>query len=281
MARSTRIANGDLARPLDSSGVQSVMVAVRVLEALATSGGPMGVTELARSLGVPKARVHRHLTTLRGMGLVDQERSTERYRLGWKLIHLGQSASEQFDLRKIAEPHLTRLRDAARQTAVLAVPAEGEALVIAAVENDNKISISVKPGNRIPPHCSAQGRLVLAFAPHDLRTRVLGRKLAAHTQHSLTDPKAIAARLEQIRQRLWENAPSEVIIGIDTLAAPLFDHGGELVGTVGIVGSVQFISDPPDSNLVKAVQGCAATICRALNSDAYDKRGAKALNPSR
>ena len=87
--------------------IQSVVVTASVLEALAAAGKPMRLTELADQLGEAKARIHRHLTTLRSVGLVDQDRSSERYRLGWKLVHLGQAAAEQFEIRIIAEPFIT------------------------------------------------------------------------------------------------------------------------------------------------------------------------------
>ena len=112
--------------------IQSVVVATRVLEALAESRAAVGVTELARRLGEPKARVHRHLSTLRTVGLVDQDGATDRYRLGWKLFQFGEAAAEQFDLRRVAEPFLMQLRDVTKETAVLAVPVNGEPLVVAA-----------------------------------------------------------------------------------------------------------------------------------------------------
>jgi DNA-binding IclR family transcriptional regulator len=251
--------------------VQSVVVTARVLEALAQAGEPMRVTELAHVLGESKARVYRHLTTLRRLGYVDQEASTERYLLGWKLFQLGQAAAEQFDLRRRAEPAMARLRDATGQTVLLAVPASGEALVIAAMESVSKVSISVKPGNRPPSYCSAQGRVVLAFADDDVRRRMLSRKLVAHTPHSLTDPAAIEKRLKRIRERLWESAPEEGVLGIDTLSAPLFDHADRLVGVLSIIGSIQFITTPPDAKQLALLQGAAAEICRNLNSDAYEQ----------
>jgi len=82
------------------NSVEAVKVAVRVLDELATAQRAMGVTELAEALGETKPRVHRHLSTLREVGLIEQDQSTERYRLGWRVFQLGEAAGTQFDPSK-------------------------------------------------------------------------------------------------------------------------------------------------------------------------------------
>ena len=81
---------------------------------------------------------------------------------------------DQFDLRRLAEPYMLRLRDLTGQTMVLSIPASGDAIVSAAWEFPNPVTISVRLGYRLPAHASAQGRLTLAFSPLELQQRVLG-----------------------------------------------------------------------------------------------------------
>ncbi|WP_431283467.1 IclR family transcriptional regulator [Humitalea sp. 24SJ18S-53] len=251
--------------------VQSVLVAVRVLEALALAGAPLRVTDIARALGEPKGRMHRHLVTLRLAGLVAQDPATERYHLTWRLFEIGQAAGEQFDLKRIAEPEMHRLRDAAGQSVLLSVPAGAAPLVVHALEADNKVSITVKPGNRPPAHCSAQGRLMLAFASDEARERSLSGTLAPLTRASMTDATAIRARLALVRDRLWETAPSETLLGINVLAAPLFAADDVLVGSIGLVGSEQFVEDPPAPAQLLLLREAAAAISRRLGSDRYSR----------
>jgi DNA-binding IclR family transcriptional regulator len=260
-------------QPEGTASVRSVLMAVRVLEAMALGGGPLRVSDLARQLDEPKGRVHRHLVTLRKAGLVGQEAATERYHLTWRLFQIGQAAGEQFDLKRLAEPAMHRLRDAAGQSVLLAVPTAGEPLVVHALEAPNKVSITVQPGNRPPLHCSAQGRLMLAFAPEELRERVLARPLEAPTPESMTDPARLRARLAQVREQLWETAPSETLLGINVLAAPLFAAGEVLVGTLGLVGSVQFVRDPPDAPMLAALQEAAKEVSARLGSERYRASG--------
>jgi DNA-binding IclR family transcriptional regulator len=256
-----------------TAAVRSVLMAVRVLEAMALAGRALGVSDLARQLGEPKGRVHRHLVTLRKAGLVAQDSATDRYHLTWRLFQIGQAAGEQFDLRRVAEPAMHRLRDAAGQSVLLAVPTGGEPLVVHALEAPNKVSITVQPGNRPPLHCSAQGRVMLAFSAAEQQDRALAGKLDGPTPVSMTDPALLRARLAQVRARLWETAPSETLLGINVLAAPIFAAGDVLAGSIGLVGSVQFVRDPPDGPRLAALHAAAGEISERLGSERYRASG--------
>src|SRR4051795_4540683 len=98
-------------RAQGSGLIQSVVMSGQIIEALAAAGQPRRLTALANHLGEPKARMHRHLSTLKYLGFVDQDPQTECYKLGLKLAHIGQAAMEQFDLRRLVEPYMMRLRD--------------------------------------------------------------------------------------------------------------------------------------------------------------------------
>lgn len=257
--------------PEGTTAVRSVLMAVRVLEAMALAGGPLRLADLSRTLAEPKGRVHRHLVTLRQAGLVAQEEATERYHLTWRMFQIGQAAGEQFDLKRVAEPAMHRLRDAVGQSVLLAVPAGADPLVVHALEAPNKVLISVQPGNRPAAHCSAQGRVMLAFAAAELCDRALAGVLEAVTPQSMTQPEAIRARLASVRDRLWDTAPSESLLGINVLAAPLFAAGDVLVGSLGVVGSVQFVLDPPGPAMLAALHDAAGEVSGRLGSGRYSR----------
>ena len=120
-------------RPDGGEGLQSVQTAFRILDELSNAHGPVGLTDLAGALGELKPRVYRHLSTLKGLGVVFQDARNGGYRLGGKLFSLGEAALEQFDLRFVAAPFLTRLRDQTQQTALLSVPGNGEPIVVSCV----------------------------------------------------------------------------------------------------------------------------------------------------
>lgn len=252
------------------NSVEAVKVAVRIMDELALARRAMGVTELAEAMGETKPRIHRHLSTLREVGLVEQDQSTDRYRLGWRVFQLGEAAGTQFDLRTRAEPYMVRLRDELRETAVLAVPINGRPMVIASVDSIYaRISISVKPGNRPFPHCSALGRLTMAFSPKALQDEMLAGPLEAETPRSMTAPDAIRKRLALITEQFYDLSDSEVMIGVNTIAVPIFRDGDVLAGVLSIVGSVQNIPNPPLRKQVDLLHSCASELSAQLNSDAY------------
>lgn len=258
--------------------LESVAIVFALLDHLTAARRPMGVTELAVAMDEPKPRVYRHLASLRQAGIVEQDPATEKYRLGAKLVGYGIAAGEQFDLRLIADPYLTQLRDRTGQTALLSAATHDSALVISAVESTNQVCITVKPGNRVPPHCSAQGRIVLAYCDELTQRKLLKRHFEAITDRSMVDPAKILKRLALIRDRLFEDASGEVLEGINVLAAPIFrggDKGDELVGSIGVIGASKDVASPPPPALIAHVQQAAAAVTSRLNGTSYEKLAAQ------
>lgn len=254
------------------NSVEAVKVAMRMLNEMALARRAMRITELADKMGETKPRIHRHLATLKEMGMVEQEHATERYRLGWRLFQLGEAAGAQFDLRYRAEPYLIKLRDELRQTAVLAIPINDQPMVIATSDNIYaRICISVKPGNRPLPHCSAFGRLMLAYSSEETQQALLSDALLAETENSLIDPQAVLERLPLIRKRLYDYAAGEMMVGINTVVVPIFRDDDVLAGAIGIVGSVQEIPDPPHPAQIALLQQYAEELSIQLNSNAYHR----------
>lgn len=240
--------------------IKSVVVAAQILEALAGSSGPVRLADLSRQMDMPRARIHRHLKTLRELGFVSQERNGERYWLGSRLFHLGQAAREQFEITRIADQPMHNLRDSFAQTIVLSTPIDGEALIVAVTDSENVVRISVRPGARLSAPQSAQGRIALAYAPAAVRDRILGTLTSAARAET-------EARLANIRNRLYEFSSGEILGGINVLAAPLLGDGDELAGALAVVGAAQDVVETPDA--VARLQAKAAEISAVLGSTIY------------
>ena len=260
-------------RAQGSGLIQSVVMTSQIIEALAAAGQPMRLTALANHLGEPKARMHRHLSTLKHLGFVDQDAQTECYKLGLKLAHIGQAAMDQFDLRRLAEPYMLKLRDLTGQTVVLSIPASGDAIVTAVCESPNLVTISVRLGYRLPAHASAQGRLTLAFAPSELQQRVLGRKLQSFTPHTMTDGVKLRERLARLRAQLYEVSMDETLLGISAVAAPILDFHNELIGAIAIVGTTQYVHEPVEPEQLLYLRACTKAISLRLSSTGYEGLG--------
>ena len=249
-------ANGD--------GVQAVVLALRILEYLAEQGKAVGVTALAQALGTTKSRIYRHLRTLVQQGYIQQSADTDRYRVGTRLLTLGVSVAENFDLTKAAQGILRELRDALGLSCVVSQVEAAGVRVLATIPGKSAIEIGVKPGSLLHFHSSAQGKIALAFGSDQLRAAAIGPNLEMMTPQTIVDPEALQKEIQQVRTRGWAIAPNEAVTGLNTLAAPIFDASGDLIGTVGVVDSIQFVSEHPSDEQIRRIVAAGQAISHAL-----------------
>jgi IclR family transcriptional regulator, KDG regulon repressor len=250
-------------RTKSQTGVQSVLLALRVLEQLASHDAPFGVTALATALGTTKNRVHRHLRTLVQQGYVMQL-PDEKYCVGNRLIGLGRSAAQHDRLSILADQHMRELRDALGYGIGLG-RIEPEGLrVIASLPGRSTVHIAVRDGTLVPLHATAMGKVVLAFGSELIREQLFRHRLAAFTPQTIAKHAALRKDIENVRRRGWATSPNELVIGLNALAAPVFDAIGQLCATVAIVDSVQFITGSPTSVQIARTVTAARRLSAAL-----------------
>ena len=245
------------------TGVRSVQLALDVLEAVAFSGEELGVTQLADRLGVTKGSVHRHLLTLVERGYLVQNPITTRYALGAKSRLLAR-LSPDVDLAHVSEGPMRELRDALGHTVVLSAMTPRGALVLNTVQGTSAIEIGVRPGSELSFHGSAQGKILLAFSPRPQQERVLSRPLESFTRHTIVDPQRIEEDLARAVRVGYAAAPEEAMLGINAVAAPIFDDKDACIGALAMVGSIQFLTAEPDAATISALRAAAQQISRKL-----------------
>ena len=249
---------------LGDAPLPTAVVSLKVIEALANAPQGLGVTQLSNLLGMPKARAHRHLSALREHGYVTQDASSNHYRVGWQLYLLGRACVSRFDLMTLAKPALQRLRDEVGQTIVISSYADDSVIVIDFLRGTSPIEITLRPGSRFPHNTSAQGKVVLAFGPADVREGFLSAPLPQSTARSIVDAPALRAELDRVRARGWSDAPEELFTGINALAAPLLQADGSLFGTLAIVGSIHYLPETPDPQHVDSLLRTSQEISQLL-----------------
>ncbi len=249
--------------PDPPAGVQAVQLVLEILEHLAKQE-VAGVTEIATALGSTKARVHRHLRTLINTGYAVQEAGGERYCAGPRLIVLAQMLSMENSLTSVARPVMQKLRNALGHTVALAKVTGGRASMVDSVEGSGLIRIGVRTGLDLPLHANAGGKLVLAFGEPEVQRSIDAMALEKFTEHTITDLDTLKAEVERVRQQGWANAPEEFVIGINAVAAPIFDRQTRLVATIAIVNSIQFLGRRPTVEQISSITAGAAEITRHL-----------------
>jgi IclR family transcriptional regulator, KDG regulon repressor len=251
-------------------GVRAVQIALDILEVVAFAHEDMGVTQIAQRVSLTKGSVHRHLTTLVDRGYLVQNTATSRYAIGPKCRLLSRLAPET-DLAHLAEGPMRELRDKLEQTIVLSTMTPRGALVVFTVASDMPIEIGVRPGSELPFHSSAQGKIMLAYAAHPFVMRILDRPLPQLTAKTLVDPAHLSDELEQIRKNGFACAPEEALIGINAIAAPIFDQSDAIAGSVAVVGSIQYLPASPSPELIRDLHECCDKISRKLGNASLNR----------
>src|ERR1700761_4221390 len=254
-------------------GVRSVQVALDVLETVTFSDEELGVTQIAERLGLTKGSVHRHLLTLVERGYLAQNPMTSRYLRGPRSRLLAHYAPEA-DLIQLAAGPMRELRDLLGHSVVLSESSPRGALVLSMVGGTAAIEIGVRPGSELQFHSSAQGKVQLAFAPSAMRERALSKSLPAFTVHTVTDRKTVEAELTRVASEGFATAPEQAMLGINAVAAPIFDGKDACIGALALVGSIQFLPAEPDLKSVAALKASAAQISRMLGHGTRRQRTA-------
>ena len=233
------------------------VLTLRILEHLAHEGRPIGVTALAQALGTTKSRIHRHLKTLAHEGYILQSSETDRYQVGTRLAALGRLAGDTFDLASVALPTLRDLRDALGHFSVVSqVEPERRAGARDPARQVAPSRSASSRGSLLPFHGSAQGKVALAFGDESVRAAVFRSRLELLTPKTIVSAgRAAAGARARARARAGRWRLNEALIGVNALAAPVFDAAGALVGTVCIVDSIQFIEEEPTAEQIEGDAG--------------------------
>ena len=173
--------------PTADGRLSSVATAVRLLKAFSEEQVEIGISDLARRLGVAKSTVHRLAVTLVADGMLERIPDSGKYRLGIALFRLGSLVRRRMILSNEARPLLRELREKVNETVHLAVLDGSEIMYVYNLESTQAIRMRSDVGVRKPAYCTAEGQAILAFQPADVVERVVRDGLPARTPQTITD----------------------------------------------------------------------------------------------
>lgn len=207
-----------------------------VLEQLEHRDGGASISDLVGTLELPRTTLYRILNTLQLHDMVRRDDSGA-YQLGSRLLALAAhvaTGGSQIDLVAIAQPLLDRLSGELGEACKLSVLDGDATLVIATSPGRREYALSVAPGQRLPCHAGAAGKLLLAHLDDAARQAALTRPLVGYTTRTLTDPKRLAAELARIRRQGWSQDRGEGLPSVLAFAAPVFDTRGHMVAALSV-----------------------------------------------
>lgn len=216
--------------PSDARSVTSKVMAI--LAAFEDEHRSLSMSQIATSAELPTSTAHRLIRELTEWGALSRDHHG-RYQIGLRLWELSQNAGRQ--LRETARPFLQDLYMLTQETALIGMREGYTALTLDRVYGSGKLPKSSPVGSRLPLHASAVGQVLLAYEEDWFQQTYLQRQLEAFTEHTLADPRALAAELELIRTRGYARTVESVRPGAGAVAVPVFNDDGHVVVAVGLV----------------------------------------------
>jgi len=218
------------------SGTQSIERAVALLECVGASERSLGLSEIARAVGLTPSTTHRLLRALVVAGYVEQEPTTEKYRLGLGIAVLGQRALEHAGYR-VAKPVLDGLSARTGESVSLGIRRGNEVVVIEQAASASPLRFDHPAGAELALHASAMGKVMLANAARSIEREVaLLATFDRFTDRTITSPDAVVAELTAVRDRGWATNVEERHVGVCGIAAPILARSGVAHAAIGVQG---------------------------------------------
>ncbi len=256
--------NGAEAAPRGEEGLKSLGKVLRVLECFSTRDRALSLGEICARTGYPKATAHRLVASLREVGMLDQDRERDRYRLGLKLFELGNTVLANMDLHREARPFVEQLTRLSGHSVHLAVFDGRQAVVIHRADPHPEGSPAAFI-EAAPAHCTSVGKAILAFQPPEVLQRLaeLGT-LARYTESTITEPAELASHLHETRQRGWSIDEGEHQPGLRCIGAPIRDQTGRIFAAISVSAPARELPSGRVPSAAKLVLHAARGISVAL-----------------
>jgi IclR family transcriptional regulator, KDG regulon repressor len=246
--------------------LSSVATAMLLLKCFSDDQFELGIAALAQRLGLAKSTVHRLAVTLLDAGMLDQNKENSKYRLGLAAFELGSLARRKMDIYNEAKFHLHELRAKTGESINLAIMRDDSLIYLNSLESPSAIKVRSHMGTRLPAHCSAEGKVLLAFGAADDAQRVIARGLAMQTPQTITDPERLQEELRLVRERGYGVDFEESEIGVRAIAAPVFSGDNDIVAAVGIAGPIQRLNKRTVMSYLPALMEATEAISTRLGA---------------
>lgn len=243
----------------------SVRNAARLLKEFSRTDRELGVSELARRLGLATSTVHRLLATLAAERLL--ERAPGGYRLGLALFDLGASVATGLPLHEAALPVMATLRVTTGETVQLAVLDGLESVYIDRLESPHTVRMFARAGTRLSAPTTSTGKVLLAaLPPAELDRRLSGWVPQRVTPYTIVDEAVLRSRLAEIAARGWAENREESNVGVVSVGAPVRGGDGTVLAALSVAAPTDRVGPAPLRRIRTAVVAAADVVSRRLGS---------------
>lgn len=238
--------------------------ACRILDCLGQCREAMSNAELANQLDIPRSTVLRILCTLESQRFV--RRIGKRYLLGMALIPLGTAAGGQHSLLEECQPLLASITQDSEETSHLVTRVNDKALILQVCASPHPMSAHSRKGTFADLHCSASGKVLLAYLPEAEREACLERiALHARTPHTLTRASDLKKELQEVRRQGYAIDEQEYHLGVRCMATPVFSKDGSVCHAIGITASIYRFTEDRIPTMLNLLQNASRELSVAAS----------------
>ncbi len=199
----------------------------------------LGVTEMAKILGLSKSAVHRLMLSMGSEGFVHKDAQTNRYSLGTSILALTNIVNYQLPIINESIPILNLLTERTGETALLGILEGTNMIYLQKIESENPVKPAVHIGMRLPIHCTCSGQVVLAFQNEETIAKLVPNKLEQYTSKTVGTREELEKRLTEIKRQKYAICVQEYCEDYISIGAPVWDNQERVIAAVSIVGPVQ------------------------------------------
>jgi DNA-binding IclR family transcriptional regulator len=245
--------------------INSILRASKILKCLTKGKAHFKISEIAHELHLDRSTTYRILLSLEKGGLVEKDKGTGEYSLGLFAFEIGNAYLNRIDFPKVSKSIMTDLALEVQETVHLAVLSETEIVYVDKVDSPRPLGIMSKIGQRAPLHCTALGKVLLAFQPEAELKRIIRQiKLIPMTSNTIVSQHRLMEELRMIRRQGYALDHREIEEDVECIGAPIRDHRANVIAALSISGPQRKIHTPQEKQFISSVVKAAGLISSKL-----------------
>lgn len=244
--------------------VQSVKNALKILKLFTPKTPQLSVTEISKTIDLPKSTTHRLIKELVIEGFLRQDEKNSKYMLGFSILGLGGVVRSHKELYKEAQPLLKDLVDRFQLPVHICVMEQRNVVYLMREMGDIPMKLVTKSGRTNDLHCTAEGLAILAFKSKKIIDSVIKQPLKKYTPYTLTEFEPLRKEILKVHYENFAITKDTFAIGYSSYAAPIQDYTGEVVSSLAIIAKNKYFDKQIEEEMIEAIKHTAKEISELL-----------------
>jgi DNA-binding IclR family transcriptional regulator len=244
-----------------SETVRSVERAIDILTSFTMENPTLTVPEISQKTGLTKSTVFRLLASLESKGMVEKNPYTHEYRLGIRLLSLGNVVQSSLELIDVAKPIMKSLSEKTHETVNINIVHGTNRVCVDRIDGNQALRKVSEVGKLLPLHAGASGKLLLAFSDPEIITHVLKVQREFMEESELNKLKL---ELFDIREKGYASSFNERLEGTASISAPIRDYTGTVIAGITISGPLVRFTEEKVDQFIREILEASGKISRDM-----------------